>query len=257
MATPGDKHELIVSFLVPRLQKLYPEAKITCGKVVKPVGLKPDVYMELPDGRKWVFEAVFANRNPEKIKQNHQRYQQAGISDTWILWDDLGPRTGQEIFPDQSSFSTSLTPPCYKLTQPQKALLDIQGSYPKYIYSFVIDDGMGIARSLPQSNFINALMMGVCIYEFDGEMIKNRYRAIKRYVQLSDLDLDDAGKIKIQEVDHPYDKLLEEMGVSQFSSPSEILVKILQLLTSQCVIRRKAATESGACRPPKPEDVGQ
>ena len=105
MAKEGSSHKTMVDAFSKRLRDLYPEPahkySDLFGSVVKPVSLKPDVYIKHPDGREWAFEMVHHNRHVDHLLKNHQRYVKAGIYDTWILWDDLRPKTGYEPSPDQ------------------------------------------------------------------------------------------------------------------------------------------------------------
>lgn len=234
MATPDDRHEIIVSYLVTRLQKQFPQAKITCGKKLQDIGLKPDIYVEHLDGRRWVYEAVFGNRNPEKIRQNHQRYQQAQIADTWILWDELHPRTGEKTSPNQGSISAALQPkPAYKLTKPQKALLEIQPGPIKFIYTFSVDDGMGLFPNYPESKLLNVMMMGIMIYEFDEEIVKGRYYASRDYVQISELTVDEQGKITVPAENPIFDDVYKSLGYdTAIHNPAQMMESISHLSVS-------------------------
>jgi hypothetical protein len=46
MAKPGAPHESMVEAFAKRLEMIFPDATLRFGKVVKPVGLKPDIYIE-------------------------------------------------------------------------------------------------------------------------------------------------------------------------------------------------------------------
>lgn len=87
----SDPHRVMLEAFELRLRKQFPNSAISLGKKINPVGLKPDVYIEHPDGGKWVYEMVYRNGHAQHILDNHQRYKQAGIRDFWILWDTLAP----------------------------------------------------------------------------------------------------------------------------------------------------------------------
>ena len=234
MAKPGDPHEVMANFLGNRIQTLYPDCKISYGKVLKPIGLKPDIAVTMSDGRKWVFEMVHGNRNPTKIKQNHLRYQQAGIFDTWILWDDLRPKVGHPIPPTQGILSESLkTTTAYKLTKPQKALLDLWPGNPKYIYTFSVDSP-GLSTQLPDSNFLNVLMMGITVYQFDGSVIGNRYIATSDFLPLLSLKFSEEGKISSPPEDSFLENIMLELGfeLNNFI-PLNNVIHLLSLISSQ------------------------
>lgn len=89
------------------------------SRVIRPVGLKSDIYMRHPDGRQWVFVMVHGNRNPAHLTSNHLRYAQYGIHDTWILWDTLRPMAGTKQSLDQGLFADIMNrPKRYRLTGP-------------------------------------------------------------------------------------------------------------------------------------------
>ena len=55
------------------------------------MGLKPDIYVEHPDGRLWAFEMIYRNAHAQHTLENHERYGDAGVRNFWILWDTLAP----------------------------------------------------------------------------------------------------------------------------------------------------------------------
>jgi hypothetical protein len=213
LAKPGDPHEVMADFFGHRVQELYPDTELSYGKVIKPVGLKPDIFVVLPDGRKWVFEMVHGNRDPEKIRKNHIRYQQAGISDTWILWDDLRPKSNQVVSPEQGVFTDVFTElPAYQLTKPQQALLELWPDFPKYLYTFAIDP-LDLGSKMPDSRILTAMMMGVGIYEFNGEVTNgDRYKLESHFLPLVSMQISEAGRIMFPKEDSSMDNMLEELG---------------------------------------------
>jgi hypothetical protein len=50
-----------------RLSKLFPESRVTLGKRIQSVGLKPDIFIEHPDGHKWAYEMIYGNKSAEKV----------------------------------------------------------------------------------------------------------------------------------------------------------------------------------------------
>lgn len=127
---------------VKRLHQLYPEppAVYREGRRVKPVGLKPDVYLQHPDGRQWAFEMVHGNRHPDHLLKNHERYVQAGIRDIWILWDDLSPKSGPPSPKDQGVMPALMGETrMYRITGPQCAILQMQTGNIRYLHTFTVD----------------------------------------------------------------------------------------------------------------------
>jgi len=83
----SDAHRVMLEALEIRLRKLFPGSEVTLGKKIQSIGLKPDIYIEHPDGRKWAYEMIFGNKSAEHTLDNHKRYKNAGTHDFWILWD--------------------------------------------------------------------------------------------------------------------------------------------------------------------------
>lgn len=211
MAKPGDRHEVMTDFFGNHIQSLFPDCVISYGKVLKPVGLKPDIFVTMPDGRKWVFEMVHENRNPAKIQSNHIRYQQAGIQDTWILWDDLCPKSKRRVSPSQGIFTEAFNdPPIYRLTKPQETLLNLWPNNPKYLYTFSIDP-FQIASQMDLSKMLSAMMIGICVYQFDGSKVGDRYAISTNYISLASLKFLEDGKIVIPEDDPILDKTIQAL----------------------------------------------
>lgn len=48
----SDPHRFMAEAFAFQLKKQYPGCEIRLGEQIKPVDLKPDVYIEHPDGRK-------------------------------------------------------------------------------------------------------------------------------------------------------------------------------------------------------------
>ena len=129
MAKQGAPHETMVEAFTKRLRQLHPEppAVYSFGSKVESVGLKPDIYVQHPDGRQWAFEMVHGNSSARHLLDNHRRYASHGIHDVWILWDSLRPKVGPD-HPLEQGIMPALLPDAkvYPLTAPQRAILEMQ-----------------------------------------------------------------------------------------------------------------------------------
>jgi hypothetical protein len=165
MAQEGPEHKTMVEAFARRLRQLYPESATNYseGKVVRPVGLKPDIYFKHPDGRQWAFEMVYGNSSAAKLTKNHLRYAEAGISDHWILWDELRPRSGPPASPDQGVIASTLdVRQAYQLTKPQQAIIDAQTGDVRYLYAFTVDAGLASIA------LTRLLSIGLLIYRLEA-----------------------------------------------------------------------------------------
>jgi hypothetical protein len=135
---PDSQHELVISGLSRCLELAYPLAEFSRGSKLLDVGLKPDICVAHPDGRRWVYEAVNQNAGIEKIEANHQTYTEAGIRDYWILWEARGPDKPL----DRSALSQSVwlgeetadTCRCYSLNRLQRVLAAL-GNGTLYVFA--------------------------------------------------------------------------------------------------------------------------
>jgi hypothetical protein len=237
MAKPGAPHEAMVETFAKRLQILYPNVVLQFGKVVKTVGLKPDIYVELSDGRKWAYEMVHGNHSAEKIIANHKRYQKAGIQDIWILWDSLRPKDGHKKPIDQGFFAYRIpTSNRYSLTKLHKAILSLQAEAEKYLYSFTVDP-IGVGQETVQSGILKAMMISVDIYRFKNwEINENNAPADTYFVPVSSLEFGETGKFLIPKVENLEDSPefdLELLGFdSSFMIVRSAIERFEQLLST-------------------------
>jgi|GEM_PF-3634650 len=237
MAKPGAPHEAMVESFAKRLQILYPNVVFQFGKVVKAVGLKPDIYVELSDGKKWAYEMIHGNHSAEKIIANHERYQNAGIQDIWILWDSLRPKDRHKKAIDQGFFAYGIpTSKHYPLTKLHKAILSLQAEADKYLYSFTVDP-IGVGQETLQSGILKAMMISVDIYRFKNLKVDENTAPADTYlVPISSLEFGETGKFLIPKVENLEDSPefdLELLGIdSRFMIVRSAIERFEQLLST-------------------------
>jgi len=233
VAKPDSEHEVMVKVLAERLARLYPDCvALTLGKVVKPLGLKPDIYIEHSDGRKWAFEMVHKNVGGEKIRRNHECYQSAGISDTWILWQFLEPKSGPHIPLAQGQFPIDV-PKWYELNMPQKTLLSLQPEGNRFLFAF--DIGTAEEREMIGPNpLIQAQWTGIMIYDFSDWDGSDRHEIKKiEFVRIPILEFSPTGQpIAGYEPEITLEHL-SMMGLDiSGASPAEILEQVKNVSVS-------------------------
>ncbi len=142
MAGESDIHRSILEALNLRVGQLYPEAERSLGKRHQTSGLKPDLLVKHPDGRTWAFEIVFGNHSPRHLRENHTRYAAAGVSDYWLVWEKLGPKSPRRSQPPlaQSRMWNAMeTYERYPLNQLQRRILEAQAGPVRWLYTFAVD----------------------------------------------------------------------------------------------------------------------
>lgn len=217
MATPGAAHEAMVEAFTRRISEVIPEARITLGKKDRKTHLKPDVLIEVGNDQNWAFEMVHGNQNPNKIRANHEKYVKAGIKDTWILWDSLRPKAGKRRSVAQGVFAyKGQDQPVFKLTLPHKAILSLQNSAIRFIFSFTCDPA-GVGADVITSDLLRAIMIGVNIYKFSGWNGEDQYPAQTAYVPISELRMDSESNFIFpdEEISPTSDFILCELGFNQ------------------------------------------
>lgn len=234
MAKPGDPHEVMSIFLGKKLRELYPEGNFSFGKRVKDIRLKPDIFIEFLDGKRWAFEVVHGNRKAYKLQKNHEIYQKANITDNWILWDDLRPKIGKPISNNQGIFATALSDTAnYQLNAPQTTLLNFFPKNPKYLYCFSIDP-FRLNAETPSSNFLNTMMMGIIYYEFQGNIINEWFELKSGFLPITELDLTEFGRIKIPEFDPSNDEILINLKLNPTNYIlKDIVLYLLNLISTK------------------------
>jgi hypothetical protein len=68
----SDAHRVMFEALEFRLSKLFAESRVTLGKRIQSVGLKPDIYIEPPDGHKCAYEMIHGNKSAKQVDQSVQ-----------------------------------------------------------------------------------------------------------------------------------------------------------------------------------------
>lgn len=229
MATQGAAHEAMAEAFVCRLKQLYPNAEYREGKVIRPVGLKPDVYVRHPDGREWVYEMVHGNRQAEHMLQNHHRYQQANIQDYWILWDELFPKAGKKFSDSQGLLASLLTNRVsVHLTKPCSAILEMQESQERFLYAFSVNATGLTLNSIP-SALLASMAVGVRIMRFNAddlagqvEVRRNRRVPTERFfTSMAELQFNENGSLQLPKENsmeaEAAGKLLKGMGLDSNS----------------------------------------
>jgi len=215
----SDPHRIMLEAFELRLKKQFPDSTISLGTKIKPVGLKPDIYIEHSDGRKWVYEMVYRNGHTQHILDNHQRYKQAGIRDFWILWDTLAPITTppprqQGIF---SEFTSTL-----KKAKATKMLSAIASIYAEHLgggktllYAFALNE---LEKYIDSPHLVMQIIStGVSVYsieqfEPDGEF----FHYVSDYVPLMELGFGADGAIALENIgqnDELDTELLKAIGI--------------------------------------------
>lgn len=221
-----------------RLKQLYPEPSTvySLGKVVQPVGLKPDIHLRHADGREWAFEMVHGNSHAAHLLENHRRYAEHGVSDTWILWDSLRPKAGPER-PLEQGFLPSLLSESkvYPLTATQRAILDMQSGPVRILCAFTLSDDL-----LPPdaSEFTRAMFVGLDRYTFSGWQGEETFAAVYDFVPLTELTFSETGAPTTPTYEPDSEMVvrqtLQRMGIDLTSGviPSEALQQLNQSLST-------------------------
>lgn len=188
MAREGPPHRVMSEAFEKRLKQLFSDSEC-CYSFGKQVanGLKPDVYLQHPDGRQWAYEMVHGNSRPAHLNENHRRYLEAGIQDIWILWDDLRPRIGVPLSMQQGVFM-DLVPSEYtiaesKLTAPQRCILSMQPQGFRYLYAFTVTP---LAPEL-NADLLNMLSIGINIYAFRSLGQPGAFNVTKSFIPMIEL----------------------------------------------------------------------
>ncbi len=71
----SDAHRVMLEAFQIRLSKFFPESRVTLGKRIQSVGLKPDIFIEHPDRRKWAYEMIYGNKSAKHTLDNHRLYK--------------------------------------------------------------------------------------------------------------------------------------------------------------------------------------
>lgn len=236
----SDPHRIMLEAFELRLRKQFPDSTISLGKKVKPVGLKPDVYIEHPDGRKWVYEMVYRNGHAQHILDNHQRYKQAGIRDFWILWDTLAPATDpppkhQGIF---SEFTSTLKQA--KATNMLSAIASIHAEHLRskktLLYAFALNE---LDKYVDKPHLVMQIIStGVSVYyieQFDPEGEFFQYSS--DYVPLMELGFGIDGTIALEKLSQNDEldlELLKAIGMDEQAEhfPAQMLQSLNQSIFS-------------------------
>jgi hypothetical protein len=176
--------------LLKRLRQLYPEppCRYLEERLVRPPGLRPDIFVQHPDGKKWAFEMVHRNSQATHLLENHRRYLEAGIQDIWILWQDLEPSAGRPRSIDQGVMPRFLSEQrLYKLGAPQRAILDMQEGEVRTLYAFTVNT-LGTEARAGQSSFSTTTRIGITVYKFEGWAGQKRYPAQDAFVALHEIE---------------------------------------------------------------------
>jgi hypothetical protein len=96
--TPDNQHELMVTGLTHCLRQAYPVAEFSFGTKID-LGLKPDLFVVHPDGRRWAYEMINKHAEVGHVELKHRQYEQAGVQVYWLLWEKLAP--GKPLDPDK------------------------------------------------------------------------------------------------------------------------------------------------------------
>jgi hypothetical protein len=232
-------HKAMFEAFELRLRTCFPGSKITLGKKIQPVGLKPDIYVEHPDGRRWAFEMIYRNAHARHLLENHERYDSAGIRDFWILWDTLAPAVSRPPA-DQGVLTDYLhTRKRAKNTKLLQAVAQIHhehcGVWPTPVYAFSFQEfGSMIENPHP---IMQAISTGVTAYLIEeiAQTAKTLYYSTE-YVPIVELGFDNDGFIDITIPDAETDELqinmLRKLGLVETSEhfPHKMLENLSQMM---------------------------
>ena len=220
-----------------RLKQLFSDSEY-CYSFGKQLanGLKPDVFLRHPDGRQWAYEMVHGNSRPAHLNENHHRYQESGIQDIWILWDDLRPRIGVSLSMQQGVFM-DLVPSEYtiaesKLTAPQRCILSMQTQGVRYLYTFSVTP---LAPEL-NADLLNMLSIGINIYAFRALGQPGAFNVTKSFIPMIELGFNADGFP--QDQPNPafegieLNDLLQALGyeTNQPLIPSAVMQQIIEMI---------------------------
>lgn len=170
--SPDSRHELMISGIARCLELACPGVRLSRGKVVEDISLKPDIFALLPDGRRWAYEAVYKNAHIDDIKAKQHKYNQAGVYDHWILWESLAPEKpwddgaiAQSVW---ISNEVAIAPRRYKLNNLQRTLMRLgQG----HLYAFSIHKPI---LRLVKNWGLKLAMVGLYVYHFSPEQAETQ-----------------------------------------------------------------------------------
>lgn len=234
----SDAHRVMFEALEMRLRKLFPESKLTLGKRIQSVGLKPDIYIEHPDGRKWAYEMIYGNKSSEHTSDNHRRYRNAGIRDYWILWDSLAP-SSNALPTDQGVLEQFVeAKKRTKATKLLQTLVSIHSEHMKAgkttLYAFSLDGLNGLIENPHRA--MQVISTGITVYQVENIDIQRKYlEYTSDFVTLMELDFDENGCIKIDDKGEDgilREALLKSLGVEEQaqSFPLAYLKNLNQIL---------------------------
>lgn len=194
MASPSPEHQAMAEAFVQRLRRLFPEATYAEGKV----------------------------------HQHAERH----VSDHWILWDSLRPKAGPEGSLAQGVIPSFLDDQVvYPRTSTQQALLQMQTSNVRHLYSF----STGLSFPQMQSLVFQAMTVGLDIYCFTGWDGEESFPAEYGFVSIADLRFAENGlPFAPPSNDDQLKRLAASLGldVQQLFVPAERLARLNQLFST-------------------------
>jgi len=177
---------------------------------------------------------VHGNQSAAHLRENHACYRDAGICDHWILWDELEPKTPgtpdfhQGVFPGLQEEQRE-----YRLSAPQRAILEMQEGDERFIYAFTLDPFRRTEQ--PQTKFARTMLIGVTVYCFevwkDGQ---DSYPAKDFFVPMYQLEFAADGAFILPSEEAytaVWDQLAPVLGLSDTEGiiPTEVLAKLEHL----------------------------
>jgi len=229
----SSQHKVIVEALAIHLSALF-KTKPSIGAQISN-DLKPDIYIEHPDGRKWAYEAVYMHQDPSQVYAKHARYCDAGVCDHWILWEDIRPHRrkrkadeGQLFFIDmEDSF-------LHQPSELQKAILQIQTGDERFLYAFNARLPKTI-DNLPATLLARSASIGIDIYNIQSSNAGPKYLVHHEYHPLYEVQYGENGKFLPPPLATTR-LLMEVFQHSEFAdpgfSPEEQYARLHDMLTS-------------------------
>lgn len=234
----SDAHRVMLEAFEICLRKLFPESRVTLGRRVQPIGLKPDIYIEHPDGRKWAYEMIYGNKSSEHTLDNHGLYRNAGIHDYWILWDSLAP-SSDPLPTDQGVLEPFVAAKKRtKATKLLQALVKIHSEHTTVgqtaLYAFSLDGLNGLIEN--PHHAMQVISTGITIYQVESVDTQRRYLEYTcDFVTLMELNFNENGCIRINDGSEDgilQGALLKSLGVDEHakSFPLAYLKNLNQIL---------------------------
>lgn len=237
----GDPHKAVIEAISRRIRQLYPPSyvRIRENKQLGRFNFRPDIYVEHDDGHKWAYEIVHGNSRG--LQEKHDLYAHEGISDVWVLWQTLGPKTKLTSQPDQGVLlGTGDEQWRYQLNKPERQLLSLQAGDERFLYVFTIDP---VYRGVELTELMKTLTLGFETYKFVGWKDRHTYPASFEFVSLAEAVFDAQGRPgRVEQSEAMLDDFFKQLGFDPSSTfiPSDIMGRADRLVATPDELKKVA-----------------